>query len=293
MKRNIHLGGPIALALAAVLSTFAAQPADAQTPPAASAPAPAAPAQSLTGFQPFSDFELKVDSVGAPKAEIYRSTRAGAYLVIDPKFEFPLMLQVSRRSVETINPMKVTRRTDGSIDLLPGASIATLGEFKMQDGDAIWTALGHSARLTPRPWLLKNQSGATLLSHDTAYERRAASYQLDPAVLDELKGQTKNAKVLVFFGSWCPHCQQNVPKLLQLERTLAGAGHIRFDYYGLPNGAGFSTDPEAKKFGISTVPTGVVLVDGVEVGRFDGASWTKIEAALRDLLKGSQSKKPA
>jgi thiol-disulfide isomerase/thioredoxin len=88
-------------------------------------------------------------------------------------------------------------------------------------------------------------------------------------------------KITVFFGSWCPHCQQKVPIAMRLARELAGS-KVKFDFYGLPHG--FSNDAQAQRYGVKAVPTGIVYVNGKEVGRISGDGWESPEATLRNLV---------
>lgn len=240
---------------------------------------------SMRGFLLVGDYRLVVDGKEVTKAEVYKSSRAASVLLISPDWESPVLLTPARGAVDAVNLLKVSRINAEAIDLLPGAVFRSLGTYRMAEEDIVFTAFGKVSRLEPRPWLLKLQTGAKMLEHDASYQRRANAYPVDAAVLNELKKQTRSARVLVFFGSWCPHCQMNLPKILKLEKELAGAGNVKFDYYGLPKGTEFSTDAEVQRYKIDSVPTGVVLVDGKEIGRLDGDGWVKIETTLRDLLK--------
>jgi thiol-disulfide isomerase/thioredoxin len=95
----------------------------------------------------------------------------------------------------------------------------------------------------------------------------------------------KPVRVRVFFGSWCPHCKEQLPSLLRVEDELRGSSSkIQFEYYGLPQG--FGKEPEAKKYNVGSVPTGIVFVDGMEVGRITGGDWSSPEKRLNALLNG-------
>ena len=59
---------------------------------------------------------------------------------------------------------------------------------------------------------------------------------------------------------------------------------LKVEYYGLPQGQGFSQDPEVRKYGITQVPTGVVLLDGREIGRISGSQWRSPENRISELL---------
>ena len=68
-------------------------------------------------------------------------------------------------------------------------------------------------------------------------------------------------------GSWCPHCQEAVPRVMKVDERLKGS-RIRFEYYGLPYK--FSKDPETSRAKITHVPTAVVFRGGWEIGRLAG-----------------------
>ena len=88
--------------------------------------------------------------------------------------------------------------------------------------------------------------------------------------------------LIVFWEAWCPHCREHVPLLLKAEAALDGSG-VEFDYYGLPQ-TKVADEPEAKKYGVTGVPTSIVFVDGKEVGRIPSSGWKHPEVALADLV---------
>ena len=60
---------------------------------------------------------------------------------------------------------------------------------------------------------------------------------------------------------------------------------VHFDYYGVPD---TFKDPLMKEKGVDGVPTGIVYVDGKEVGRIIGGQWKIPELAIKNtLLKAS------
>jgi thiol-disulfide isomerase/thioredoxin len=95
----------------------------------------------------------------------------------------------------------------------------------------------------------------------------------------------KGTKLVVFWETWCPHCQREVPKLQALYESMKGDG---LDVLGLTKVTKSSTDekvaefiksknmtyPVAKEngsatqyFGVSGVPAAVVIKEGVVVWR--------------------------
>ncbi|NJL30113.1 MAG: thioredoxin family protein [Thermoanaerobaculia bacterium] len=103
------------------------------------------------------------------------------------------------------------------------------------------------------------------------------------AAVAALRAEQRDVKVRVYFGSWCPFCKDHVPLLLRVVEELKGS-KIRFEFYGLPRP--FSGDAEATRDKVNGVPTGIVYVDGKEVGRLSTRGWQVPEVTLTELLRG-------
>lgn len=263
-----------ALLLAATL--VAARPAAAQAADAL-----------LSGFAPNGDFLLVVDGREVPQARIYDSKRAGAILIRSAEFPSPVLLDRVGGVVQTVDLMKVSERSDGSIDLLADAALAPSGTFRLEGEQTLFTVGAKRAALKRNPFLLGMKDGRALLDHDAYYRFLAAKYQPDTSALGLLRAEKRRVRVLTFFGSWCPHCKEHVPLLIKAATLLDGAG-IDFDFYGLPR-TGLNSEVEAKKWGVQAVPTSIVLVDGKEIGRIPNSGWVRPESAIASILASPPS----
>lgn len=248
--------------------------------------APAAPAQQVDalfrGFEPTGEWQLLVAGAAVPKARIFDSTRAQALLILTSEFASPVLIDRAGRTVVTLDLMKVAEREGGTVDLLADAILEPSGTLQIGPAEVRFRVGGKQASLRPEPWKLGPQRGADLLDGDAGYRWRAGLFAADSDALAALRGETRDVRVLTFFGTWCPHCRQHLPYLLDLERDLGGA-RIRFDYYGLPSP--FNGEPEAERWGVTGVPTTIVLVGGREAGRIPSNGWTRPELALREILR--------
>jgi thiol-disulfide isomerase/thioredoxin len=235
-------------------------------------------------FEPNGDFLLVVDGKEQPKAETYRSTSTAQILVLSSALPSPVLLSPGTSAVVTVPVMQVVKQASGVVHMFDGAILASQGVFRLEGQNVAFSSDGHSGLLKPRPNLLKAQTATTLLDYNPAYRRNARAYQPDAAALKALQsGRKQPVKVQVYFGSWCPHCTQAVPRILRTQEML-GQAPIQFEYYGLPPFPELSKDPEAIRLGLNGVPTGVVLVDGREAGRITGAGWNNPEVVLQDIL---------
>jgi thiol-disulfide isomerase/thioredoxin len=236
----------------------------------------------LQGFEPSSDFELLVEGAPAEKADLYFSQRAASYLIMKA-FEAPILVRQRSSTVESVHIMRVSRQDGGSIDLLQGAVLETLGRFTIEGDKITFSVDGKRAVLVPRPPLVGLHGASGLLEHTPEYGAKAASYQPLKASLDALRAQNKDVRVKVFFGSWCSVCQRYLPFGLKLEESLDSA-KFQFQYYGLPKPPQAWTDPEVKRMNVTGVPTAVVFVNGKEAGRITGGSWARPEQMLAQIV---------
>lgn len=267
---RFHLGAPAAaLALLGLLlgslAPLAAQPT---------------PDPLFRDFVPTGAYTVAIDGKKAA-AEVYESERARAVLVMSSELDSPVIINLRSRRVESVGFMSLARRDDGSIDLLADAEIAPIGSFAIADEGVSFAVRGKEVNLTARQSLTGRQKAAGLTEYDPSYARGAEAYEPSKALVTQLRQQAAPVRVQVFFNSKCAICKQTVPRIIKLERTLAGS-KIAFDYYGVPDS--YSGDAEMEKKDIHGVPTGIVYVNGKEVGRIVGAEWRMPELALKNLL---------
>lgn len=237
----------------------------------------------FSGFEPYGEMLLSVDGEAAPKARLYYSKRAQAFLVRSAELESPVLLDVPGRSVVKLDLLKVAERRDGSIDLIADAVLEPAGSYQVNgEGRVDFSVDGRRLSLTQNPHMLGPHSGRELLEHDAYYRFLSNRYTPSGGAVDKLRAAGSRVRVLTFFGSWCPHCREHVPLLLKAEAALDGSG-VEFDYYGLPQ-TKVADEPEAKKYGVTGVPTSIVFVDGKEAGRIPSSGWKHPEVALADLV---------
>jgi thiol-disulfide isomerase/thioredoxin len=238
-------------------------------------------AGALRDFHPFRTYVLVVDGAEDRDAKIYYSDTARAFLIFHARFSSPALIQPRKSSVETIQPSKVAERKDGTIDLLPAPRLALQKKFLLVEDRIVFTIDGIRATLKPRAPLLGLQTRAALAEHDPEFARRALKYAPSEATLAKLRSEQEGVRIRIYLGTWCPHCQEAVPRVMRVEEGLEGSD-IRVEYAGLPQR--FAQDPEAKRAKVNHVPIGVVFKGGSEIGRLTGNAWKTPELALKIML---------
>ena len=237
---------------------------------------------AVTDFQPVG-YEIEVDGSEVRDAEVFQSRSSGAFLIISSKLPAPVLISLREARVETLNLMKVDRTDEGTVQLLPDATLAVQAPFSITaDRTGLeFDVEGKKGLLRERPPLLGHQDVAGLEEHSPEYRRTADSYTPSDPIVAKLRDHDDEVTVRVFFGSWCSHCKQMVPRIMKVAEQLEGS-KIKFDFYGMPP---FSTpDAFAQESGINAVPTGVVFLDGKEIGRISGSGWKVPELAINNLL---------
>lgn len=264
------------LALTTFAVTAVALPAGAQVPSDS----------VFRGFLRSGDFTLVIDGKDVPAAEIFKQDSLPALLILTSALPSPVLVTPRTGAVETVNLMKVAKQSDGSVDLLADATLAPQGQFQVVGGDVSFTVDGRKVMLKQRPPLLGLKRSAELKAYDPSFLDRARAYHPDGRVIAQLKKTSAPVTVRVFFGSWCPHCQHFVPRVVRVDDELKGT-KVKFEYYGLPQEK-MSDDPEAKKVNVKGVPTGIVYVNGKEMGRLQGNSWDAPEESLSGILSAAK-----
>lgn len=236
----------------------------------------------LRGFQPTGDYILLVNGQADAKAQVFINRSLPAYLVL-PSTLSPILITPRAGSVETVQLLKVAKQKDGSVDLLADVDLKPQGKFTLAGERVDFTSEGRKLSLSPKPPLLGLRKAADLKAHTPDYVQSAKKYTPNAQSLAALKKQAAPVRVLVFFGSWCPHCKEVVPHLLRVEDELKGS-KIQFDYRGIPRDF---KDPEVSKLNIREVPTAIIYVNGKEVGRLVRNDWNTPEVILSKVLSSA------
>lgn len=237
----------------------------------------------LRDFEPIGEYVLELGGVEVPGARVFLARRAGsAVLIVGQGLPGALLLSPRTKSVQRIESAKVVVGPDGFAHVLADAAQVQESIYQAVGRDLTFTVGGKPARLKERAPLLGLHPGSDLTRYDPGYAFRSKRYTPSPAVVRAVKSSlAQPVRVRVFFGSWCPHCSQVVPKILRIADELA-ATPLKFEFYGLP--LGFGNDPEARKANINAVPTAVLYSGGREIARIGGHEWSIPELAIKKAL---------
>jgi thiol-disulfide isomerase/thioredoxin len=248
------------------------------------APAVLSAQGGMDGFRPTGDYVFELAGATDEEAEVFVLGQGTAFLILSHEVEAPLLIEPRAGDVKTVSVLKVSRQADGTVNLLPNAAATSQGPFSIDLEGVTFTIDGQSAGLMVKPPFLGSAGVQELFEYSVDYRQGAEAYAASAPILRELQGEERAVRVRVFFGTWCPHCQVVMPRILKVAQSLTGS-RIELEFYGLP--MQITEDPEARRWDISGVPTGIVLVGDREVGRISGGEWKIPELAIKNALDGA------
>jgi thiol-disulfide isomerase/thioredoxin len=237
------------------------------------------PHATLSEFEPFGVYDLEVGGIVQREVRIFRREKGSVVLMTGPGLAAAYALVPADKAVKRLAANKIVVGPDGIAFALADAAVSRESDYTIDGSEVVFTLGGKPARLREKPYLLGLHPGRDLLQHDVSYAFMAQRYRPSPVEVRALQQTRQPVRVRVFFGSWCPHCKEIVPRILQAAKSLEGTP-IKFEYYGLPLGFG----PQAKSWGITEVPYVVVYRGDREIGRVRGDDLKIPERGIRKLL---------
>lgn len=126
-----------------------------------------------------------------------------------------------------------------------------------------------------------------LIQNDTAfswYNFSQSIYGPDTATLSAMESAKNKVQFVVFGGTWCEDTQFILPKFFKLQE-MSGFPDERITMFGV-NREKHALGHIAEAFGITNVPTIIVMKDGKEIGRVVEYGKTgKWDKELAELLR--------
>jgi thiol-disulfide isomerase/thioredoxin len=217
-------------------------------------------------------------------AQIYRSLQPPAAFLVSPSpFGRPVFITTGPLGARLLDPARISRdgadpevvQVDTSGPQEDFLSVRPEGQNLIVDRD------GTTMTLKASPPLLGDRTLDEVIQALPEYRRGAARYTPDPGTLEKLRRVTQPTELVVVFGSWCPHCEQAVPRLVRVLEDVKGAP-IGVTFHGVPPGE--ARDSVMDDLHITRLPTAIVRRDGKELARMEGDDWAAPERSLAMLV---------
>jgi hypothetical protein len=241
-------------------------------------------AQPIDDLQRIGEWELVISGEVPEDARVWQSRSAAAFVVASDRLPFPVLIDARGGQVYELAADAIGEGDD--LRLPADARKESVSKLMPGQGEAMFSIRGTVARL--RYSSLEGEYGREdVFDHSPEYRTKADAYEPDEAELATLRSFGEPVRVRVIFGTWCGVCKTYMPNALRVDRELEGS-NVRFEYFGLPAQDPWQ-HPEVGRTGIKEVPSAIVYVGDLEVGRFAGASgFADPEATLVEILEGAR-----
>lgn len=220
---------------------------------------------------------------------VYKSAEAPpTFLVLPSPFGRPVLVTTGPLGARLLDPARIARdaadpeavRVDTSGPQTDFLLVHPDGPSLIVDRDGVKMTLKAS------PPLLGDRTSDEVMSALPEYRRGAARYRPDSVSVAKLSRTAQPTELVVVFGSWCPHCEQSVPRLVRVLEDVKGAP-IKATFHGVPPGG--EDDPLMSELHVTRLPTAIVRRDGKELARMEGEAWEAPETSLARIVATSAS----
>ncbi len=236
--------------------------------------------------------QFQVESKGAPEAgaKVYRSLEPPwRFLVKTAAFPRPVYITIGPTAARLLDPARATSdpADPDVVQVDTGGPVQDPLSVRIDGPRLVAERDGIAVALMPSPPVLGNRTLHQVTEALPEYRRTAARYTPDPKNVETLRKLKQPTEILVFFGSWCGHCEQVVPRLVRVLQEV-DSNQLAVTFHGVPQGD--EADDMADQMRITGLPTGIVRRDGKEVARITGEDWKAPEASLAKLLAAPPAK---
>jgi thiol-disulfide isomerase/thioredoxin len=129
-----------------------------------------------------------------------------------------------------------------------------------------------------------------VLQYDSAFkwfDANSKNYTPNVSAIDALKNKGNKIQIVAFGGTWCEDTQNILPKFFQLI-TAAGFNQANLTLWGVDR-AKTTYGALTQAFGVTNVPTFIIMQNGKELGRVVEYGKTGVwDKELGDIINTAQ-----
>ncbi|MGH9870556.1 MAG: thioredoxin family protein [Candidatus Polarisedimenticolia bacterium] len=230
-----------------------------------SLPAQQLPPVSRPWTENFDHF-VEVNGTASAEARLFNARGRPAMLLLAPELSTPLLIDLQKRQVNAVPAEAVKELPEGQgVELVAEAVEGSPAPYTMDGETVIFYWNGVRTKITRKPPLVGDITLENLLARLPIYRKGMEAYEPGISDVSYLKDYGLQVKVLIFFGSWCPHCRQTIPRFLK-SMEAAGNANIAMAFTGVP--LPFKDYAPAQEKQVKGVPTFIVYAGDKEIGRF-------------------------
>jgi thiol-disulfide isomerase/thioredoxin len=267
-RRTSELTRAASLVLAAFATAFCSQSGDAGAQTSGSS-LPLQENLPRSWYRNY-DYRIEVDGRVSSDAGLYLMVGKPYMLIYGSSLDNAFVLSTNEPKV--VRPVKkdqITTKSDLEV-VLPESSFTAATPIPwMQDGPtaAIFYAGQRRFRIGRLDPIVGPTTYQDIVNYSPVWKIGMDQYTPDANDVAWLRSYREKVTIEVWFGSWCPHCQQVLPMFFKALQAAANP-NIEVTYYGVPREFGNYTPAVQKD--VKGLPTLIFLKGGRELGRIRG-----------------------
>jgi thiol-disulfide isomerase/thioredoxin len=231
--------------------------------------------------------DVYIDNELDRDAQVLTASSPSRLALISKRLGSAIVLNVSEQTVSTI-PKDAFQFEPDRTAATSDSATQVVGKFTRVDGPVyFFVASGKPILIRAHPGATGEMSVNKLWETVPVWRLVMMNYQPNAEAVSQIKGNDKETKVTLAFGTWCPDSKNYIPRLMKALEA-AGSNKIQLKLIGIDNQF---REPVAsvQPLGITNVPTIIVERGGREIGRIveTPASGT-IEEDLAAILNEKQ-----
>jgi thiol-disulfide isomerase/thioredoxin len=121
-----------------------------------------------------------------------------------------------------------------------------------------------------------------ILKHYPEWNTEIASYFPKPEILEKLRNISSPLDIQIYLGTWCPDCRENVSAYFKIMEMTENP-NIHTQYFGIPRDRSLR-QKYAQELNIEKVPTFIIMIDGIEIGRIIEHPKKSLEEDLLEII---------
>lgn len=224
------------------------------------------PQEPIRVWDLHSEYEVEIDGAPSEGARLFTTTGRSWILLQAPELGRLLVLDLTGREVKMAETAALQPGPEADqVRLDDGAVHGPPLPYLLQDQAVVFYEGSRRIRITRKPPIVGPTSVPDLLVHSPVYRKGMEAYEPAAGDIYYLKTYEEPIWIDVYFGSWCPHCREMVPRFLKSVEAASNP-RIRMTLTGVPTPP-FIDYPPAKEKQVRGVPTFIVYAGDREIGR--------------------------
>ena len=234
-------------------------------------------------------YQVRVDGGLDMDATVYKVQRGiPHFLIVSDSLESAWLIAAVERAARPLAKDAIVplAGAEGSVSVVPPEGDEGKSDIQIDGANVSFRTPTGFVTMEPREPLVGDLSLEQMLDYMPEYRRAASAFEPARGQLLLLREVEQDVVVDVYFGTWCPHCEKLVPRMIKLASVVDNP-KLQFRFRGVPGR--IADDPMARQYKIDGVPMALVRRGDEVLARLMGRELMQPETSINAALLGADS----